>query len=202
MTNQSKYLIGLHGKPRVGKDTLAAYLIKKYNLLRYGPSVPVKDATAAMFDIPRSYFDDDDIKDRFDPFWQMTYRQMAQKVGKESSRDVFGDDIWMRHVSRKWIHIRDPHDINGRYHTTHVAYGGMILADIRYANEVEWVKKNGGLVIFIQRTDAPKSSDTGHAAEKGLPADLADVLVYNNGTIEELYANADKQLALHFQELV
>ncbi len=64
MTYQNKTfngLFGLHGKPRVGKDTLAAYLANRHSLLRYGPSVPVKDTTAAMFNIPREYLDSDEI---------------------------------------------------------------------------------------------------------------------------------------------
>lgn len=222
----SKMLIGLHGKPRVGKDTVAAYLIKKHNLLRYGPSVPVKDATAAMFDIPRHYLDDDNKKDQFDPFWKMTYRQMAQKVGKESSRDVFGDDIWMRHVELKWRGIISPrdeltshcayckHSVN--FHTIDAPmdvggcikcncseyvpgtpYGGMILADVRYANEIEWIKQRGGDVYFVVRDNAPKSSDTGHVVDAGLPLNLADIVIYNNGTIEELYEQIDLMLLGH-----
>jgi hypothetical protein len=190
-----KLLIGLHGKPRSGKDTLAAHLIKKFNLLRYGPSVPVKDGTAAMFDIPREYLDDDSKKDTYDPYWKMTYREMAQKVGKESSRDVFGEDFWMRHVQRKWVSIRDERTLDGKYNTSHVAYRGMILADIRYANEIDWVKSRGGSMIFITRDNLPVSSGVGHAAEAGLPIELADVVVYNNGSIEDLYTQINVILA-------
>lgn len=190
-------LIGLHGKPRVGKDTLAAHLIKKFSLLRYGPSVRVKMTTAAMFDFPVEYLDDDNMKDQMDPFWGMTYRQMAQKVGKESSRDVFGDDIWMRHVEKKLKELGTV--IDGipvgqmMYHAK-----GLILADVRYESEINWIKNYGGDVIFIIRNNAPKSSDTGHIVDAGLPTDLADILINNDGTKEELYANADRQMASYY----
>lgn len=173
-------LIGLHGKPRSGKDTVAAYLIKKFNLLRYGSSVPVKDTVATMFGVPREYFDDDKMKDQVDPFWNMTYRQMAQKVGKECSRDVFGENFWLRFIERKLTEIQ---------HQGY--YNGMILADIRYANEAEWVKQQGGKVIYIIRDNLPVSSGGDHAAEQGLSLDLASVVVYNNSTIEELYKKID-----------
>lgn len=194
-------LIGLHGKPRVGKDTLAAHIIKRFNLLRYGPSVPLKDTVAAMFDIPRHYLDSDEHKDLVDPFWGITYRQMAQKVGKESSRDVFGDDIWLRHVEKKLkeIEAAGPDDGNpyGDFDRA-PHYDGIILADIRYENEVHWVKKHGGDVIFVLRNNAPKSSDTGHVVDKGLPADLADILIYNNGSIQEMYANFDRLFKAYY----
>lgn len=200
-------LIGLHGKPRVGKDTVASYLIRKYNLLRYGPSVPLKDTCAAMFDVPREYFDDDNMKDTVDPFWGITYRQMAQKVGKESSRDVFGDDIWLRHVEKKWKKIQEikQHiESGGHHYVAHFPdrdwshYNGIILADVRYENEVHWIKEHGGVVFFILRDDAPQSSDTGHVVDRGLPLALADITIYNNGTIDELYAQVENEMAFYF----
>jgi hypothetical protein len=200
MTNQNKpYLIGLHGKPRVGKDTTANHLIKKLNLLRYGPSVPVKDTTAAMFDIPRHYLDDDNMKDEMDPYWKMTYRQMAQQVGKESSRDVFGEDFWMKHVDLKWRSIKAPRrPMAIGMDSGNPVYNGMILADIRYANEIEWVHERGGHVFFVVRDDAPKSSDQGHVVDQGLPLKLADLIIYNNETIDELYARVDNELAFFY----
>ncbi len=183
----NRILIGLHGKARTGKDTLANHLIKKHQLLRYGPSVRVKDTTAIMFDFPRWYLDDDAMKDMYDDFWGMTYREMAQKVGKESSRDVFGNDIWMRHVERQLIKIENGIDMDSVGHAR-----GIILADIRYANEAVWVKNHGGTVFFIVRGNAPKISGIeGHEGEAGLPLDLADSIIYNDGTIEDLCKHAD-----------
>lgn len=175
-----KLLIGLHGKARVGKDTVAKHLIAKHNLLRYGPSVRVKLTTAAMFDFPVEYLDDDNMKDQMDPFWQMTYRQMAQKVGKESSRDVFGDDIWMRHVERTLQNLDD--DVTG-----------IILPDIRYESEVTWIKAHGGEVMYIIRESAPKITGfEGHDGERGLPIELANYIIYNDSTIGGMLEQADQ----------
>jgi hypothetical protein len=186
-------LIGLHGKARSGKDTVAAHLIKKHNLFRYGPSVPVKDITAAMFNFPRWYLDDDKMKEEIDPFWHITYRQMAQKVGKECSRDIFGEDFWMRHVEKKFEEVKETCGIITQ---TNILPEGMILADIRYPNEAEWVRARGGIVLFIVRDNAPTISGfANHEGEKGLSVDLADAVIYNNGTIEELYQQVDRILA-------
>ncbi|HUW48078.1 hypothetical protein E4H12_15655 [Candidatus Thorarchaeota archaeon] len=173
-----KVLIGIHGKPRAGKDTLAKFLKEKYVLLQYGPSVPVKEATAAMFDVPVECFYDDAVKDTVNKFWGISYREMAQKVGKESSRDIFGEDFWMRHVEKVLTEIPE-------------GFNGLVFADIRYANEVDWIKKHGGLVIFVTREFRSFVANEEHAAERGLPLDLADVVLPNNGTIQELYDKAD-----------
>lgn len=177
-------LIGIHGKPRSGKDTISNYLCGNYNFVRHGPSVHVKDTAAVMFNVPREYFDDDNMKDQVDPFWGISYREMAQKVGKECSRDIFGEDFWMRHVERKLNEIRSENS----------EYNGMILADIRYANEVEWVKQHQGVVVFVVRDNRPTVSNEQHDAEKGLPLELADMVLYNNNTKQQLYQNAEFML--------
>lgn len=174
----NRVLIGIHGKPRAGKDTLAKHLREKYNLVQYGPSFPVKRATAAMFNVPEENFWKDETKEQLDPFWGITYREMAQKVGKESSRDVFGEDFWMRHVEKTW-------------ESPLLGYNGMLLADIRYENEVRWVKSRGGIVIFVTRDNRDYAANESHPAEHGLPLELADVVIPNNRTIQELYDNAD-----------
>ena len=42
-------LIGLLGKKRVGKDTVAEYLIEKYNFIRYAFADPIKEIAGIMF---------------------------------------------------------------------------------------------------------------------------------------------------------
>jgi hypothetical protein len=188
------FLIGVSGVARSGKDTVANYLIKKYNLLRYGPSVRVKDTTAVMFDVPRAYLDDETKKDTVDPFWGITYRMMMQKVGKESSRDIFGDDIWMRHVEKK-LKEHTMNTKNGVLTYTGL-YNGIILPDIRYANEIQWLHQHEGIVIFVQRNNLPEIRGyENHPGEQGLNVELADIMIYNNGTIEEMYEDIDKQLS-------
>lgn len=175
----NKVLIGIHGKPRAGKDTLAKYLCEKYKLVQYGPSFPVKRATAAVFNVPEENFWKDELKETYNEFWNMTYREMAQKVGKESSRDVFGEDFWMRHVALVYEQL-DP-----------AWHNGMLLADIRYENEVKWVQSQGGIVIFVTRDNRDYVANENHPAEHGLSLELADVVIPNNHTIQDLYDNAD-----------
>ena len=174
----NKTIIGIHGKPRAGKDTIANHLVSKYGFLRYGAGDPVKRATAAMFDIDVQNLYDDKLKDSMNDFWNMPYRVMAQKVGKESSRDVFGEDFWLRHVEKRLKSL--PDDVPG-----------LVMADIRYPNEAVWVRQRGGLVLFVERANRPLAANEQHAAEQGLDPSLADVIIPNNGTVEELWAKVD-----------
>ena len=173
-----KVLIGVHGKPRAGKDTIAYYLMGKHNFVRFGPGDPVKRTAAVMFDVDIKNFYDDKLKDAMNPYWKMTHRDILQKVGKESSRDVFGEDFWMCHIEKKLLTL--PDDVPG-----------LVLPDIRYANETHWVRDHGGLMIFVERPNRPAVADESHPAEQGLPLELADIIIPNDGTIEDLHAKID-----------
>lgn len=176
-------LIGIHGKPRAGKDTISNYICRKYNLTRHGPSVYVKRVAAVMFNVPEDCFYDELKKETTDPFWEISYREMAQKVGKESSRDVFGDDFWMRHVGRHLELIRERAPRIDEFDTK-----GMVLPDIRYANEAKWVKDNGGIVLFVERPNRQTASNESHPAERGLPKKDADAIILNAASTEELHS--------------
>jgi len=176
----TKLLIGIHGKPHSGKDTAANYLVDKYGFSKFGPSFPIKITAAAMFDVDIECFYNPEIKETIDPFWGISYREMAQKIGKESSRDVFFEDIWMRHVEKR---LNDDNTDNV----------GIVLADIRYANEAEWVKAHGGKVLFVYRSSENRGyiANSNHPAEQGLNELLADHTINNNGTVKLLFQNID-----------
>lgn len=183
-------IIAISGRPRSGKDTICSYIMSRIPLQRYGPSVAIKRTTAAMFNFPEDYLYDDKMKEKVDPFWApLSYRQMAQMVGKECSRDIFGEDFWMRHVDY-YIEHDLPEDTKG-----------IILADVRYANELAWAKSKGGLAINVTRENRPIAANESHPAEQGLPDDLFDVLIRNDGTLEALYTSVDHILDNIFQNI-
>lgn len=187
-------LIGIHGKPHSGKDTIANYLINEYGFLKFGPSNPVKVTAAAMFNVPIECFYDENLKETVDPFWGITYREMAQKVGKESSRDVFGEDFWMRHVGLRLKELEDENDVHLRHKEHHQIRNGIVLADIRYPNEATWVKRFGGSVIFVDRDDVDRGfvANEQHPAERGLPLELADYVIDNRATKDALFYRVEK----------
>ncbi|MGI0076099.1 MAG: hypothetical protein ACREAU_01680 [Nitrosopumilaceae archaeon] len=176
-------LIGIHAKPKSGKDTLANYIVKKYSFLKYGPSFPVKETASTMFNVPINYFWDENLKEEVIPYWNMSPRVMAQMVGTECSRNIFGNDFWMRHVECKWKEI---------LHQSR--YQGMILADVRYENEVEWIKQHEGVVIYLDRPDREELSTNTHPVDMGLPKEICTHYIYNDGTKEELFAKAEEIL--------
>ena len=72
-------------------------------------------------------------------------RKLLQKRGTEEGRAVYGEDIWTRTLET-WIR---------RHHETGVER--VIITDLRFPNEVEWVKKLGGMTFRINATDRNRS---------------------------------------------
>lgn len=174
---QKKRLIGICGKPNAGKDTVADILSNELSLIKYGPSFPLKETAAKMFDVPVSSFYDKDKKEEVVPFWDMSPRKMAQLVGRECTRDIFGGDFWMRHVELKWTRITEE-DLNDQ---------GMVLPDIRYPEDAQWVLSRGGMILKVVRSDRPLIVEEQHQAENQvLPDEWITRVVENNGTLDDL----------------
>lgn len=71
-------------------------------------------------------------------------------------------------------------------------YKGVVISDVRFKNEVDAIKKAGGIVW---RIDRPGAGLTGVAAQHvseteqlSIPPELFNVIIYNNGSLEGLRA--------------
>jgi phosphomevalonate kinase len=65
-------------------------------------------------------------------------RHLLQKEGTEEGRDKLGTNIWVNYLD-KWI---DLHRSRGIEH--------FLITDVRFINEVEYIKSKGGRVIRIE----------------------------------------------------
>ena len=68
-------------------------------------------------------------------------RTLLQTEGTELGRDLLGDDIWIRYFEN-WMSVYKSRGIDH-----------FIVTDVRFQNEVEYIKQSGGILI---RIDAPK----------------------------------------------
>lgn len=69
-----------------------------------------------------------------------------------------------------------------------------IISDCRMLNEAEAIKKRGGVIVRVIRENAG-NNDT-HKSEVEIDMIEPDYLVYNNGTIDDLYKSLDTQTQL------
>jgi dephospho-CoA kinase len=92
---------------------------------------------------------------------KMSPRRAYQLLGTEVCRTV-RDTIWLDLAPVKHVFI----------------------TDIRFENEAEWLRKNKGLLIEIQR-DTVKEIES-HVSELGADSIVADVIINNNKGFDEL----------------
>lgn len=174
-------LLGLTGKAGSGKDTVCKILQELYpekNIQRVAFADKLKQSVAALFGV------DVEVLERFKdhsligvifgslsphavPIVQMSVRTLLQRYGTESHREVFGSDFWVRQA------LSEERDYKKE---------NVVVTDVRFQNEVDYIYKLGGIVLEITRKSV--HSDDLHLSERG---DLkVDGGFSNDGSIEDL----------------
>ena len=162
-------VIGLHGRARSGKDTVANFILSHRGGYVYSFADPIR----AML-VPLGI-------DMSDPYWQANKeaiipalgaspRRLMQTLGTEWGRQLINPDFWL--ILAKQVLIN---------------YGpGMVVADVRFENEAEWVRSQGGRVIHIERPSAVAVE--AHASEAGIKfkGEEGDFKIINGGSLEDL----------------
>jgi len=163
-------LIGVSGKKRSGKDTFANRLTEE-GYKKYSLADPMKEAAKTIFGWSDRHMGGEK-KEKVDSFWDVTPREVLQKMGTDMFRDTFGTDIWLKSMERK-INTYLPRNV--------------VVPDLRFPNEVAWVRRHGGQVIRIDASER-LSNDDEHASETALDEyNGYDYIIPNNGTIREFY---------------
>lgn len=184
-------LIGVTGKIGAGKDTVALHLAQ-YGYQQYAFADPLKEAAAQMFGIPVWEFYDRELKEQIHPFWKITRREILQKFGTECARHVFYDDFWIRRAS---MHINTITDV--KEDPTSLVPLNMIITDVRFENEGDWIRKRGGMVVHVMRPDTDGISvsenydSSTHASEMGLAPRPEDIIIDNTGSLESFHGKIE-----------
>lgn len=166
-------IIGIHGKARTGKDTIAKHLINKYNFIRYAFADPIKETINPLFGWNERH-SDGELKEVIDPKWEFSPRQAYQKFGTEFGR-ALNNNLWL-------IVAEDRIDKNKNY----------VISDVRFENEATFIRRNGGIVIHVFSNRAQDVNE--HISESGINIDIKDIAITNNGTIKELLETIDNEL--------
>lgn len=170
-------IIGLIGYAGSGKDTTADFLVENYNFTKLSFGSILKDVVASLFSWPRELLEGDTNESRIfretkDEWWskelnmEITPRKMFQMIGTDIMRNHFHTDIWLLSLKKKLTQ-----------------YDNVIITDIRFNNEYDFVKKLGGIIIKIVR---PNISILNHSSELSIDKFDYDYSIINNDNIESL----------------
>jgi dephospho-CoA kinase len=176
-------LIGIHGKAGSGKSTFAEILNQHLSGHIFAFADPLKFVCAKAFGISIQEFYEPGRKEIVNEFWNISPRKLAQFIGTEVFRDMMidllpgdiGSDFWVKRLHG--ILSGELEDVSGmadEYHNKHI-----IVEDVRFQNEVDFIQMNGGKMIHII-----KQNGGDHVV--GIPnhASETQALVFNKATCE------------------
>ena len=176
-------LIGILGKKRHGKDTIGEHLIKKYSFKRLAFADPLKNMCGILFD-----FDQEQLygsmKEATDKNWNITPRDSFTFLGtlfRDNMDSLFPGikkDFWIVKTLKEYKKYLNKEE-------------SVVITDVRYQNEVEHIKKSGGIIIKVVRKDIDNISTHESETEIDSIKDI-DYCIHNDSTLEELYTRVDK----------
>ena len=173
-------IIGLVGRKQVGKDTVANYLQKRHGFKQYAFASPLKKACQVLYQLTEEQVTSNSLKEVVDTRWGKTPRQIMQYIGTDIFRTHVDPDFWIRHF-RVWLADQ------GRCN--------IVVSDCRFQNEVDAVRDAGGIILHIRRNNNHHHGTTdGHASEQDHNIQNISYTVYNNGTLDSLYAHIEEIL--------
>jgi hypothetical protein len=211
-------IIGFVGFIGSGKDTAADYLVNFHEFRRDSFANTLKDAVSAVFGWDRIMLEGRtkearEWREQVDTWWaerlnmpQLTPRWVLQNWGTEVCRNGFHDDIWIASVENKMRKTTD----------------NIVISDVRFPNEIKAIHNAGGKVIRVKRGPEPDWYDAAVSMNKGEVGNMSwaiskekiaklgihasetawvggdiDVVIENNGTIDDLYQAIKSQLEDH-----
>lgn len=179
------FIIGITGKLHSGKDTVAKYLLEKIpNSTKRSFADPLKEIGINIFGFTEAQMYDQKEKEVIDSFWNTTGRKWCQDFGT-ILREHYRNDVWIS-IMEKYIKDRVSKD-----------YSVLIIPDVRYDNEADFILKNNGVIIKVTRVEDNKVEDSvrEHSSEKGISFGKISTFIDNSGDFSNLYSQLDKLLA-------
>lgn len=164
-------IIGLTGKARSGKDTVAEHLAVSHGFHHYWFSKPMKEAAAIIFGWGDEHLYGD-LKEETDPRYGVSPRVVLQTLGTEWGRNAINSDLWILRAQKEM----EQHDC-------------IVVSDCRFDNEAVAIINAGGIVIEVSREGAEQVA--AHSSERGISSHLISFHLENNGTLTDLYKKVD-----------
>lgn len=180
-------IIGISGKIGSGKGTVTKLLMElneKFEERFFAEKLKkfVADLAGVNYELTLTQ----EGKNTFVESFNMTLGEMLQTIGTNAMRDNFDKDVWAKSVF-----------------TTLSTDGYYLLSDFRFTNEGDYIKKNGGVTLRINRPNNPVAENSGrdlnHSSETELDDYDFDYVIENDGTYQELIDKVEVFYTEHFK---
>ena len=186
-TNAEPMAIAIVGEMHHGKSTVAQYLSETYHLPEYAFAGPLKQGCRVIFELT-----DDQLfgtqKEVVDPRWGVSPRYLFQRVGTE---------LFRKHLQTVLPELKNSENIwiaNYKKFCTNLQ-GAHIVSDARFCNEVDFIRQFNKRAIVVRVVRPSMSNRSGnvnqHTSETEQKAIQHDVLLQNDGTLQDLFSKVD-----------
>lgn len=175
-------IISLSGKKRAGKGTVTNHLVSK-GWVEVSWAYPLKEIIGReLFGLTSDQmYGSTENKEAIIPEWNLSAREILQKVGTDMFRKYICDDFWVR------IGVRSIQERLKKDPKTNI-----VISDTRFPNEAEAIKQLHGYLVWIHRENNPYANDR-HPSETALDnyRGWNTILSATDGDLEMLKAQID-----------
>ena len=168
-------IIGMAGHAGAGKDVAARYLVSRYGFVQAAFADPIRDMAALLLEqigVPDAYLRHRAMKERPLPELGFSPRALMQVLGTEVGRSLSAD-LWVRHLELSLGLQPNGGPVHDR----------IVVSDVRFPNEVAWVRAKGGKVVRLTRPQA-QGQARAHVSETALADMTPDYDVLNDSATE------------------
>lgn len=169
-------LIGLAGRARTGKDSIADRL-DQHGYFSLAFADPIRNILLNELGFPRDLATNEKEQDA--PEFGASYRKMAQTLGDWGR--ALHPDFWIHRLEQHIDEFADPPQ-------------RIVITDVRYPNEAAWIRDRGQL-WHVRRPEVHGHTRP-HSSEEGLPVERGEPLIWNDRDLAYLHARVDALLGM------
>lgn len=157
-------IIGIAGKAHAGKDTVANLLLSLIQVPSYiyHFADPIKQHLCDLLKLDIRYFNDTTLKESIYKDG-LTYRMLMQNTG-DSFKKIFGEEVFV--------------NLANEYYESINSNSVLIIPDVRYEYEAEWIKNNSGIMIYVDNMNSSTTMSNSHSSESKTID--CDIIIHND----------------------
>lgn len=170
-------ILGLCGAAGSGKNAAAFHLGRDYKAASYAFADPLYAAVSVITGLSVADLQNRATKERDLGWLPASPRRLLQTIGTEWGRETIHPMIWIMATLRR-IDAEQPHL--------------AVITDVRFENEAQAIHDRGGVVWRVVRPGAGLAGVEGrHSSEAGIPDEMVDDEILNDGSLATLDARVD-----------
>lgn len=169
-------IIGLCGYAGAGKDETRKILCSAHGMAGIAFADPLRAMGEALLidcGVPLEFARDRDLKEQIMPGLGISWRRLLQTLGTEWGRGL-RESFWLDAAATKIAQLCEE------------GLPGVVISDVRFPNEADWVRAAGGEMWRIVRPNLPPVA--AHVSEQYVERIHVDRVIVNDGSLDDLQA--------------